>query len=61
MFSLFIFQIVEEDFSQVCLARLLQRLHQEVFIINHEPLQLLLVKPFMLKFALIDFAHACTV
>ena len=36
-------QVVEEDFAEVSLTSLLQRHHEEVLIIHHEFLQLLLI------------------
>lgn len=61
MLALFLLQVVEEYFSQVRLASFLKRFEQEVLVINHELLQLLLVKPLVLKLALVNFAHACAV
>lgn len=61
MLALFLLQVVEEYFSQVRLASFLKRFEQEVLVINHELLQLLLVKPLVLKLALVNFAHASAV
>ena len=58
MLPLLLLQVVEEDFAQVRLPGLLQRLEQEVLIIDHELLQLLLVEPLVLELALVDLAHA---
>ena len=61
MLALLLLQVVEENFSQVRLAGFLKRFEQEVLVIDHELLQLLLVEPLVLELALVDFAHASAV
>lgn len=61
MLPFFLFKVVQEDFSQVSLASVLQRLHEKVLVFHHELLEFHLIQSFMLKFALVDFTHACTV
>ena len=61
MLALLLLQVVEENFSQVRLASFLKRFEQEVLVIHHELLQLLLVEPLVLELALVDFAHASAV
>jgi hypothetical protein len=61
LFSLFLLQIVQEDFSQVCLASLLKHILEEVLVLDHELLKLQLIKPLMLELALVHFAHTRTV
>ena len=43
LFAFLLLQVVEEDFAEISLTSLLQRHHQEVLIIHHEFLQLLLI------------------
>ena len=57
LLSILFFQISQEDVIQVGLPFLLQCLDEEVLIIDHELLQLLLIKAFVLEFALVHFAH----
>jgi len=61
VFAVLLAQVVQKDLPQVGLARFLQLLHEEVFVVDHESLKLVLVQPLMLEFALVHFANARTV
>ena len=58
---LLLLEVAYEDVVQVRLPLLLQCLHEEVLVVDHELLQLLIVEALMLELALMHFAHASPV
>ena len=58
---LLLLEVAYEDIVQVGRTLLLQCLHEEVLVIDHELLQLLIVEALMLELALVHFAHASPV
>ena len=61
MLLLLLLEVAYEDIVQVGRTLLLQCLHEEVLVIDHELLQLLIVEALMLELALVHFAHASPV
>lgn len=54
-------QIVREYLSQVCLACLLEEFEEEIFVLDHENVELGLVEARMLELTLVHLAHASPV
>ena len=57
LLSFFLFEVAKEYVIQVGLSLLLQRLDEEVLVVDHELLQLLIIKALVLELALVHFAH----
>lgn len=58
LLALLLLQVANEVVVEVCLAGLLQRLEQEVLILDHELLYLGFIEALMLELALVDLADA---